>query len=214
MPADSTQQLVLATVDQLNTDRTIDAFLVQLPLPKAIDADQVLLRIAPDKDADGLHPTNVGKLLMGMPAVRPCTPSGVMALLDKGRVDLKGKRAVVVGRSNIVGKPQAIMLLEQHATVTLCHSRTVDLADEVRRADVVVAAVGVAHLIKGDWIKKGAAVIDVGMNRIDDTLVGDVDFEAAKERAGCITPVPGGVGPLTIAMLLKNTVEIAAAKIS
>jgi methylenetetrahydrofolate dehydrogenase (NADP+)/methenyltetrahydrofolate cyclohydrolase len=203
---------VLKAVEQLNRRHDIDGFLVQLPLPDGLDEEEVLLSIDPAKDADGLHPTNVGKLMAGMKAPRPCTPSGVMALLDTAGCELRGARAVMVGRSNIVGKPMAMMLLERHATVTLCHSRTRDLAGEVRRADIVVAAVGKARLIRGDWIAEGATVIDVGMNRVDGVLCGDVDFEAARVQARAITPVPGGVGPLTVAMLLSNTVEIAAAR--
>jgi len=211
LPGDCTQAQVLAAVDELNGREEIDAFLVQLPLPKAVDEGAVVQRIDPCKDADGLHPLSLGKLMAGLSAPRPCTPSGVLALLDRGGVELEGKRALVIGRSAIVGKPIALMLLERHATVTLCHSRTLDLRQEVGRADVVVAAVGRPELIRGDWIKPGAAVIDVGINRIDGKLVGDVEFSAAAERAGCITPVPGGVGPMTIAMLLKNAVDIAAA---
>jgi methylenetetrahydrofolate dehydrogenase (NADP+)/methenyltetrahydrofolate cyclohydrolase len=171
----------------------------------------VLEAISPAKDADGFHPFNVGCLWTGKPAPRACTPFGVMRLLDEAGVDLKGKHALVIGRSNIVGKPQAAMLLERHATVTIAHSRTADLAAEVARADVVVAAVGKAEMIKGGWVKPGAVVIDVGMNRLaDGKLVGDVEFAAASQRAAAITPVPGGVGPMTIAMLLANTVDLAA----
>lgn len=212
LPASSTQQEVIAAVDRLNEDPTVDAFLVQLPLPAHLDANAVTERINPHKDGDGLHPVNLGRLMAGMPAPRPCTPSGVMALLEKGGVELEGKRAVVVGRSTIVGKPQAMLLLEKNATVTLCHSRTEDLAGEVARADVVVAAVGRPELIKGAWIKQGAAVIDVGVNRVGNKLVGDVEFGPAAERAALITPVPGGVGPMTIAMLLTNAVRAAESK--
>jgi len=210
LSADTPQEKIIAEVEALNADPQIDAFLVQLPLPAGIDADTVTAAIAPHKDADGLHPNNLGKLLVGVDAPRPCTPSGVMAMLDKSGVELKGAHAVVVGRSAIVGKPQALLLLERHCTVTICHSRTKDLAAEVGRADVVVAAVGKAELVKGSWIKEGAVVIDVGINRVNDKLVGDVEFAAAKERAGAITPVPGGVGPMTIALLLKNAVDAAA----
>jgi methylenetetrahydrofolate dehydrogenase (NADP+)/methenyltetrahydrofolate cyclohydrolase len=201
---------LLALIARLNADPETHGILVQLPLPKHIDESKVLDAIAPEKDADGFHPMNVGNLWTGKPAPRPCTPAGVMRLLDEGGVDPKGKRALVIGRSNIVGKPMAYMLLERHATVTIAHSRTPDLAAEVARADVVIAAVGKAEIVKGAWVKLGAVVIDVGMNRLPDgKLVGDVEFAAAKERASAITPVPGGVGPMTIAMLLANTVELA-----
>jgi methylenetetrahydrofolate dehydrogenase (NADP+)/methenyltetrahydrofolate cyclohydrolase len=180
-----------------------------MPLPKGLDEQEVLLRVDPAKDADGLHPTSLGKLASGIPGPRSCTPSGAMRLIAETKVDLNGARAVVIGRSEIVGKPMALMLLEKNATVTICHSRTKDLAGEVARADVVVAAVGRPPLIKGEWVKKGAVVIDVGINRVDGKIVGDVDFEGAKTRAAAITPVPGGVGPMTIAMLLANTCELA-----
>jgi methylenetetrahydrofolate dehydrogenase (NADP+)/methenyltetrahydrofolate cyclohydrolase len=212
LDASASQAEVIAAVDELNSRSDIDGFLVQLPLPDRLDEDAAVLRVDPAKDADGLHPANVGRLVAGMPAPRPCTPKGIMALIDESGLDLKGKRAVVVGRSTIVGKPIALMLLERHATVTLCHSRTADLPGEVGRADVVVAAVGKPELVRGDWIREGAVVIDVGINRVNDKLIGDVEFAAAKERASYITPVPGGVGPLTIAMLLANTVDLAAAK--
>lgn len=209
LPATATQSEVLAAVDVLNAAPDIDGFLVQLPLPRGLDERAVTERIDPAKDADGLHPVNMGRLVAGLPAPRPCTPAGVIALLDHAQVPLKGARAVVIGRSSIVGKPMAMLLLERDATVTMCHSRTADLAAEVRRADVVVVAVGKARLVQGDWIAPGAAVIDVGTNRVDGKLVGDVDFDTAAARAGCITPVPGGVGPMTIAMLLHNTIEAA-----
>jgi methylenetetrahydrofolate dehydrogenase (NADP+)/methenyltetrahydrofolate cyclohydrolase len=206
MPATATQESVIAAVRQLNADPAIDGFIVQLPLPSHIDEAAVLGVIDPDKDADGLHPTNLGRLLAGIPAPRPCTPAGVMRLLELAKTPLKGARAVVVGRSEIVGKPMALMLLEQHATVTICHSRTADLAGEIARGDVVVAAVGKAALVKGAWIKEGAVVIDVGTNRVDGKLVGDVEFAEAEKRARAITPVPGGVGPMTIAGLMGNSV--------
>lgn len=210
LPETATFAQIAAAVDGLNDDPAIDGMIVQLPLPRGIDSAAILQRIAPEKDADGLHPYNIGRLVAGMPAPRPCTPSGVMRLIDETGINLSGKRAVVVGRSVIVGKPVAQMLLERHATVIMCHSRTADLADEVRRADVVVAAVGQPQLIKGDWIREGAVVIDVGMNRLDDgKLAGDVDFAEAEKRASAITPVPGGVGPMTIAMLLANAIEAA-----
>jgi methylenetetrahydrofolate dehydrogenase (NADP+)/methenyltetrahydrofolate cyclohydrolase len=210
LASDTTQAELLALIARLNADPTCHGILVQLPLPKQIDEQAILEAISPAKDADGFHPFNVGCLWTGKPAPRACTPFGVMRLLDEAKVDLKGKHALVIGRSNIVGKPQAAMLLERHATVTLAHSRTPDLAAEVARADVVIAAVGKAEIVKGAWVKPGAVVIDVGMNRLaDGKLVGDVEFAAAKERASAITPVPGGVGPMTIAMLLANTVELA-----
>jgi methylenetetrahydrofolate dehydrogenase (NADP+)/methenyltetrahydrofolate cyclohydrolase len=213
LPATLAEADLLALIARLNVDPETHGILVQLPLPKHIDESKVLDAISPSKDADGFHPSNVGALWLGKPAPRPCTPAGVMRLLDEAGVDPKGKRALVIGRSNIVGKPMAAMLLEQHATVTVAHSRTRDLADEVGRADVVVAAIGKAQIIRGAWIKPGAVVIDVGMNRLPDgKLVGDVEYAEAALRAGAITPVPGGVGPMTIAMLLRNTVDLAGAR--
>jgi methylenetetrahydrofolate dehydrogenase (NADP+)/methenyltetrahydrofolate cyclohydrolase len=210
LAATATQSEILALVARLNADPTVHGILVQLPLPKGVDERTVLEAIDPKKDADGFHPYNVGALSIGIPGPRPCTPAGVMRLLRETGCDPKGKRALVVGRSNIVGKPMALMLLEQHATVTLAHSRTTDLAGEVARADILVAAIGKAELVKGAWVKPGAVVIDVGMNRLaSGKLVGDVEFAAAAERAAAITPVPGGVGPMTRAMLLVNTLELA-----
>lgn len=210
LSADTSEADLLALVETLNADPKIHGILVQLPLPPQIDTDKVLEAISPLKDADGFHPYNVGRLSVGKPLFKPCTPYGVMVMLKETGVDLAGKEVVVVGRSNIVGKPVAMMCLAQHATVTLCHSRTRDLADVVRRADVVIAAVGRPEMIKGDWIKEGAVVIDVGINRVGDKkLVGDVDFAGASQRASAITPVPGGVGPMTITMLLYNTLESA-----
>ncbi|BCR04127.1 bifunctional protein FolD 2 [Desulfuromonas versatilis] len=210
LPAETSEAQLLALIDELNRDRRIDGILVQLPLPGHIDESKVLEAISPEKDVDGFHPYNVGRLATGNPLFQPCTPYGVMKMLEHSGVELAGKEVVVVGRSNIVGKPVALMCLAKHATVTICHSRTRDLADQVRRADVVVAAVGRPEMIKGDWIKPGAVVIDVGVNRVGEKkLVGDVDFAAASERASAITPVPGGVGPMTITMLLYNTVESA-----
>ena len=211
LPAATSQAELLGVVDQLNADPAVHGILVQLPLPDALDQREVIERIAPAKDVDGLHPESQGRLVGGIEGLRPCTPLGSMRLLEEAGVDLKGKRAVVVGRSVLVGKPLALLLLEKHATVTICHSRTADLPGEIGRADVVVAALGRAEAIRGEWIKPGAAVIDVGINRTDDGLRGDVEFAAASERAGCITPVPGGVGPMTIAMLLRNTVQAARA---
>jgi methylenetetrahydrofolate dehydrogenase (NADP+)/methenyltetrahydrofolate cyclohydrolase len=206
----ATEAELLSLIDALNKDERIDGILVQLPLPGHIDESKVLETISPAKDVDGFHPYNVGRLVTGNPLFQPCTPYGIMKMLEQTGVDLKGKEVVVVGRSNIVGKPVALMCLAEHATVTICHSRTKDLAEQVRRADVVIAAVGRPEMVKGDWIKPGAVVIDVGVNRVGEKkLVGDVEFEAAKERASAITPVPGGVGPMTITMLLYNTVESA-----
>lgn len=199
---------LLKLVEKLNADKNVHGILVQLPLPKRINQEHILNAILPEKDVDGFHPVNLGKLLTGQSGLRPCTPLGIMALIDSTGVELKGKHAIVVGRSNIVGKPAAIMLLERHATVTICHSRTENLADVIRDADIVVAAIGKLRFIKGDWIKKGAIVIDVGINRLPDgKIAGDVDFDAAVKRAGFITPVPGGAGPMTIAMLLKNVLK-------
>jgi len=210
LPAETSEADLLALVGQLNQDPRIHGILVQLPLPDHIDTDKVLEAISPLKDADGFHPYNVGRLSIGKPLFQPCTPYGVMVMLEETGVDLNGKDVVVIGRSNIVGKPVAMMCMAQNATVTVCHSRTRDLADVVRRADVVIAAVGRPQMIKGDWIKPGAVVIDVGINRLDTgKLVGDVDFASASEQAAAITPVPGGVGPMTITMLLFNTLEAA-----
>lgn len=209
--AESTSEKdLLDLVATLNADPSIHGILVQLPLPKQIDAEKVLEAIDPAKDVDGFHPMNVGKLLIGKDGPRPCTPFGIMKIIESINCELKGKNAVIVGRSNIVGKPLALMLMEKHATITICHSRTQNIDQVVGRADVVIAAMGKARFVKGEWIKDGAIVIDVGINRGDDgKLVGDVDFEIASRRASFITPVPGGVGPMTIAMLLWNTVEAA-----
>lgn len=213
LPADVTMDHLLGIVRDYNARPDIDGVLVQMPLPKGLDSDVVLAAVDPAKDVDGLHPANQGALFTGRPGLRPCTPSGCLYLLDRTGVEAKGKIAVVVGRSALVGKPVALMLLERHATVVMCHSRTADLAAEVRRADIVVAAVGVAEMIKGDWIKPGAVVIDVGINRLGDgRLVGDVEFEAASQRAGFVTPVPGGVGQMTVAMLLRNTYDACVAR--
>ena len=210
LPAETTQTDLLSLIERLNQDERIHGILVQLPLPQGLDEQGILQAIDPAKDADGFHPINQGKLMAGLPAPRPCTPFGLIRLLDSISYDLTGKEAVVVGRSQIVGKPAALLLLERHATVTLCHSRTKNLAERVRQADVVVAAVGRPRMIKGDWIKPGAIVLDVGINRdADGKLCGDVDFDTAKEVAAYITPVPGGVGPMTIAMLLWNTLQAA-----
>lgn len=210
LPASVSEKELLDLVAGLNADDSVHGILVQLPLPDHVDESRVIEAISPDKDVDGFHPVNAGRLLVGRSGFVPCTPYGIMKLLDHEQVELKGKHAVVVGRSNIVGKPVAILLLARHATVTICHSRTRDLPGVVRTADVVVAAVGKAEMVRGSWIKPGAVVIDVGINRLPDgKLAGDVAFDEAREVAGRITPVPGGVGPMTIAMLLHNTLEAA-----
>ncbi len=214
LPERTSQEDLLGLVSRLNADRRVHGILVQLPLPKHIDADRVIDLVAPEKDVDGFGPRNVAALTMGRPGLRPCTPAGCIRLLDEAETTLQGARALVVGRSLIVGKPMSLLLLERHATVTIAHSRTQDLAAEVARADVVVAAIGRAELIKGSWIKPGATVIDVGMNRLPDgKLKGDVEFAAAAERARAITPVPGGVGPMTIAYLLTNTLAAARSQL-
>lgn len=209
LPEETSEEELLALIDELNAREEVHGILVQLPVPKHIDSKKVLVRINNTKDVDGFHPLNVGCLFVDESPLPPCTPAGIMELLSRAGVALKGKHAVVVGRSNIVGKPIAIMLLKEHATVTICHSRTEDLPGVCRSADVLVAAVGRAEMIKGDWVKPGAVVIDVGMNRTDEKLVGDVDFAAVSEHAAAITPVPGGVGPMTITMLMKNTLRAA-----
>ena len=209
LPADTTQAVVAALIDQCNRDPEVSGILLQLPVPKGLDGAALTATISPEKDVDGLTPISAGRLMHGSPGLRPCTPLGVIELLDRYDVALEGAEAVVVGRSDLVGKPVAFLLLQRNATVTMCHSRTRDLAGVCSRADVLIAAVGSPGLIGGDHVKPGAAVIDVGINRTDDGLRGDVDFEAAAERAGVITPVPGGVGPMTIAMLLRNTVSAA-----
>ena len=210
LPADTTQAALLARIRALNDDDSVDGILVQLPLPAQIDPAAVIEAISPAKDVDGFHVASAGALLTGQKGFLPCTPYGVMRLLEHAGAQLRGAEAVVVGRSNIVGKPQALLLLQADATVTICHSRTRDLAAHTRRADVLVAAVGRARMIRGEMIKPGAIVIDVGMNRDEHgRLCGDVDFESAREVASWITPVPGGVGPMTRAMLLVNTIEAA-----
>ncbi len=210
LPAETSQQELLALLQKLNTDPKVHGILVQLPLPDHINERDIILSINPIKDVDGFHPENLGRLVAGYPRYLPCTPRGVMRILYEAGVDLKGKEAVVVGRSVIVGKPMGLMLLAEHATVTTVHSRTRDLAFHTRRADVLVVAAGRAGLIKGDMVKEGAVVIDVGVNRMPDgSLKGDVEFDEVVEKASVITPVPGGVGPMTVAMLMKNTVEAA-----
>jgi methylenetetrahydrofolate dehydrogenase (NADP+) / methenyltetrahydrofolate cyclohydrolase len=208
--ADVTQDELNEIIDQNNADATVHGILVQLPLPRGFDEEAALERISPDKDADGLHPENMGRLVRGIRAARACTPWGVMAMLDYYGIDPAGKRAVVIGRSSIVGKPMALMLLERNATVTVCHSRTADLAAVCREADILVAAVGRPKMVTADFIKPGAVVIDVGINRTSEGMVGDVDFDAVEPIASWITPVPGGVGPMTRAMLVMNTAEAAA----
>ena len=208
LPADTAEDALIALVDRLNADDAVDGILVQLPLPRHIDERAVLTRIDPDKDVDGFHPVNAGRLATGIDGLVPCTPLGCVMLLKDLHPDLSGMEAVVIGRSNIVGKPMAALLLKESATVTTVHSRTRDVAAHVRRADIVVAAVGIPAFVKADWVKPGATVIDVGINRTDDGLVGDVD-PAVAEVAGALTPVPGGVGPMTIAVLMRNTLVAA-----
>ena len=209
LSADTTQADLLALVDRLNADASVDGILVQLPLPKHIDEQEVLLRIDPDKDVDGFHPVNAGRLATGLEGFVPCTPLGCLMLLQDKLGSLSGLDAVVIGRSNIVGKPMAALLTKASATVTVAHSRTRNLPHYLRHADIVVAAVGIPHFVKGEWLKPGATVIDVGINRTENGLVGDVDFDGAASVAGAITPVPGGVGPMTIACLLRNTLVAA-----
>ena len=210
LAADTTQEALLALIRELNRDDSVDGILVQLPLPGHLDGAQVLRAIDPDKDVDAFHPENVGRLLLGQPRYLPCTPAGILALLREYAIDPAGKHCVVVGRSNIVGKPLALLLLQADATVTVCHSKTPDLADQCRRADILVSAAGQAGLITADMVKSHAVVIDVAMNRgADGRLCGDVDFGAVSQRADYITPVPGGVGPMTRAMLMENTYQAA-----
>ena len=212
LPAETTREELLACIDELNADTEVHGILVQLPLPASLAAyeEEVLSRIDPRKDVDGFHPVNVGHLSIGAPGLRPCTPAGCIRMLEYAGIRMEGAHAVIIGRSNIVGKPMAMLLLERHATVTLCHSRTEHLAEITRSADILVAAVGQPHFVTADMVKPGATVIDVGINRIaPKKLVGDVDFEAVEKVAGAITPVPGGVGLLTVAMLMENVVQAA-----
>jgi methylenetetrahydrofolate dehydrogenase (NADP+)/methenyltetrahydrofolate cyclohydrolase len=220
LPANTTQQDLIVLINKMNADPKINGILVQLPLPKHLDESEVLLAISPDKDVDGFHPTNIGKMVAGQPAFLPCTPHGVIKLLQRNNVKIEGAHVVIVGRSNIVGKPLANMLIQKskggNATVTVCHTKTKDLASHTRRADIIIAAAGRPNTITADMVKDGVVVIDVGVNRVEDKtakkgyrLVGDVDFEKVKEKASLITPVPGGVGPMTITMLLYNTTESA-----
>ena len=208
LPEDVTEDALIAEIERLNQDEQVDGILVQLPLPKHISEDRVIAAISPEKDVDGFHATNVARLWLNQPCIVPCTPKGVIVMLDRAGIEITGKNAVVVGRSNIVGKPVAKLLLDRNATVTIAHSRTKNLKEVCRQADILVAAVGRPLMLTADYIKPGAAVIDVGINRLEDgRLVGDVDFEGAKAIAGAITPVPGGVGPMTITMLMRNTIE-------
>ena len=208
LPEDVTEDALIAEIERLNQNELVDGILVQLPLPKHISEDRVIAAISPEKDVDGFHATNVARLWLNQPCIVPCTPKGVIVMLDRAGIEISGKNAVVVGRSNIVGKPVAKLLLDRNATVTIAHSRTKNLKEVCRQADILVAAVGRPLMLTADYIKPGAAVIDVGINRLEDgRLVGDVDFEGAKEIAGAITPVPGGVGPMTITMLMRNTIE-------
>ena len=210
LPEDTKEDDLLALLDRLNLDPKIHGILVQLPLPKQIDADKVIRKIKPEKDVDAFHPENVGRIMLGNYRFLPCTPAGVMALLDAYGIDPAGKDCVVIGRSNIVGKPQAFLLLERNATVTICHSRTADLSSHTKRADIVVVAIGKPRFLKAEMVKPGAVVIDVGINRLPDgKLCGDADFEPISAFASAITPVPGGVGPMTITMLMKNTLTAA-----
>jgi methylenetetrahydrofolate dehydrogenase (NADP+)/methenyltetrahydrofolate cyclohydrolase len=207
LPEDIPQAQLEDTIMFLNSDPSIDGLLLQLPLPKGLDSQRCLDLISPSKDVDGFHPVNMGRLALGLPCLRSCTPAGIMTLMERHGIDVAGKKAVVIGRSNIVGKPLALMLLQKNATVTVCHSRTRDIAEEVRSADIVLAAVGIPRFVTRDMVKPGAVVIDVGINRTDLGLVGDCDFEGLRDVASAMTPVPGGVGPMTIAQLLVNTLE-------
>ncbi len=210
LSTETTQEALLALIDSLNDKESIDGILVQLPLPDQIDEETVIERILPTKDVDGFHPYNVGRLVLRMPILRSCTPKGIMTMLERTGQELEGLDAVIIGQSNIVGRPMALELLAARCTITVCHSRTKDLEGKIRNADIVVAAVGRANYVRGEWIKPGAIVIDVGINRMDDgKLAGDVHFDEAKEKASWITPVPGGVGPMTIATLLENTLQAA-----
>ncbi|MCI8520336.1 MAG: bifunctional methylenetetrahydrofolate dehydrogenase/methenyltetrahydrofolate cyclohydrolase FolD [Clostridia bacterium] len=210
LSAKTSKEELLSLIETLNKKNSISGILVQLPIPKHIDEETIINAIAPQKDVDAFHPVNVGKIMVGNYDFVPCTPAGVMELIKESGIDVSGKECVIVGRSNIVGKPQAMLLLHQNGTVTICHSKTKNLEEKTKQADILVAAVGIPNFIKGNMIKEGAVVIDVGINRMDNgKLCGDVEFETAEKAAGAITPVPGGVGPMTIAMLMKNTVKAA-----
>lgn len=213
LPGDISEEALIATVEQLNADDAIHGILVQLPLPKGLRENVVLSHILPEKDVDGFHLINAGKLFTGQEGVVPCTPKGILYMLKSTGISLAGKEAVIVGRSNIVGKPAAMLLLNENCTVTMCHSKTADLPGVTRRADILVAAVGRANFITADMVKPGAVVIDVGINRVDGKVVGDVDYEAVSDVASYITPVPGGVGKMTISMLMQNTLEAAWKKV-
>ena len=207
LSAETTEEELLDIIKKLNSNDEVNGILVQLPLPDHIDSEKILLSIDPEKDVDGFHPINVGKLAIGNALLTPCTPTGIIALLDYYKIEIPGKHAVVLGRSNIVGKPVAHLLLQRHATVTICHSKTKNLQQVNRQADILIAAVGRPHFVNSDMVKEGTVVIDVGINRVDGKLTGDVDFDQVAEKAGLITPVPGGVGPMTIALLMENTLK-------
>jgi methylenetetrahydrofolate dehydrogenase (NADP+)/methenyltetrahydrofolate cyclohydrolase len=207
LSAETTEEELLDIIKKLNSNNEVNGILVQLPLPDHIDSEKILLSIDPEKDVDGFHPINVGKLAIGNALLTPCTPTGIIALLDYYKIEIPGKHAVVLGRSNIVGKPVAHLLLQRHATVTICHSKTKNLQQVTRQADILIAAVGRPHFVNSDMVKEGTVVIDVGINRVDGKLTGDVDFDQVAEKAGLITPVPGGVGPMTIALLMENTLK-------
>lgn len=209
LPETTTQEELLALIDELNHKKSINGILCQLPLPKHLDEQAVINAILPEKDVDAFHPTNVGKIMLGEYDFVPCTPAGIMEMLQYENIDIEGKTCVVIGRSNIVGKPMGMLLLHKNGTVTICHSRTRDLGAVCKNADILVAAVGRPNFVTADMVKEGAVVIDVGINRVDGKLVGDVDFEAVKDKCSAITPVPGGVGPMTIAMLMQNTLTAA-----
>ena len=214
LPEETTQEELLDFIHRLNENSEVDGILVQLPLPKHLNEEKVLLAIAPEKDVDGFHPVNIGNLLIGRDGFVPCTPAGIIELLHRSGVQIEGKECVIVGRSNIVGKPMAALMLRENATVTICHSKTKDLKEVTRRADILIVAVGKPRLITADYVKPGATVIDVGIHRLEGKkLCGDVDFETVKETAGMITPVPGGVGPMTIAMLMKNCLHSAQSRV-
>lgn len=212
LPESTAEEELIDIIGKLNADSSIDGILVQLPLPKGIDERRVIEAIDPSKDVDAFHPSNVGRIMLGLDGFAPCTPAGVMRLLKEYNIEISGKNCVVVGRSNIVGKPMALLLLAQNGTVTICHSRTKNLAEVTKSADILVVAVGKARMITGDMVKDGAVIVDVGMNRVDGKLCGDVDFDSCKDKASFITPVPGGVGPMTRAMLLENTYHAYEAK--
>ena len=209
LPENTTQQELLSLIDTLNKEETINGILCQLPLPEHLDENAVINAIAPSKDVDAFHPTNVGKIMLGDYDFVPCTPAGIMEMLKYENIDISGKSCVVIGRSNIVGKPMSMLLLHKNGTVTVCHSKTENLAEVCKNADILVAAVGRPNFVKADMVKNGAVVIDVGINRVDGKLIGDVDFNAVKDKCSAITPVPGGVGPMTIAMLMQNTLTAA-----